>query len=173
MSMFDDLINSTFKNLHKDMIGALLQDGACTVPCRIHYNSTRFTMCSNCLYDNIGKKSSNRYKGGGPIPFNHGLCPVCNGGGKIQQIDTEIIYLATIWDSRSWYNIGLTQIQLAKINVQTMSKIDTYDNLMRATSIQLDTGIENYGIPQMVRVGEPQPCGLGGNHFIITSWTRA
>jgi hypothetical protein len=171
MTLFDDLITTEFKQYHKEMIDAVLI--SCSVPCRLIYSATRFNECANCYYDVIGGKSSNRYRSGGPIPFHHGVCPVCNGVGKIQNIETEDINLSPIWNSKDWYSIGLTQVSMADISVQTMSKMVTYPKLVRATSIVINTSIEAYGMPEFVRVGRPEPCGFGGDYFVITSWKRA
>lgn len=167
---FANLITERFKRTHKNMIDSLI-DG-CGVTCRITFSATKFNECDNCSYDVIGGKSSNRYRSGGPVPFYHGVCPVCNGSGKIQNIETENVVLAPIWDSKQWMNLQQNKVNTAEIDVQTLSKIDTYSKLMRATSLVIDTAIENYGVPQFIRVGNPEPCGFGSTH-IVTNWRRS
>ena len=178
---FASLITDEFKQLHVDMIGGMLEDGSCTVKCRLNYRATKFNDCINCVFDPIGGKSSNRFQSGGPVPFHHGVCPMCNGRGKIQQTDTEEIWLMPIWDSKGWYNFSTNSrgrtlnqqgVNMADISVQTMSKKNTYPQLVRATSVVIDCTIENLGFPEFTRVGRPEICGLGQSSFIITSWTR-
>ncbi len=41
------------------------------------------TECPNCIFDNSTRRSSNKYKPGGPKPFTFGICPVCGGAGII------------------------------------------------------------------------------------------
>jgi hypothetical protein len=44
------------------------------------------SICSNCEYDSINKRSSSKYKTSpaGPKPFQNGtLCPQCRGAGKL------------------------------------------------------------------------------------------
>lgn len=41
--------------------------------------------CPNCYYDGVNKKSSNRFREAGPIPFTKGTCPYCKGDGIITQ----------------------------------------------------------------------------------------
>ncbi len=169
---FSGIITQAMKDTHKHMIDALLEDTALTVPCTLHYLDTKFTTCTNCLPNNIGGKSSNVYKAGGPIPFSHGLCPYCNGQYRISATATDELYLMTIWDSKRWI-LNNPAIKAAKIDVQTMSKITTYGALDRASKVTLDANIKNYGVADFIKVGDPQPLGWGGNNWIIFSWVRA
>lgn len=173
MNLFANLISDNFKSLHQRMIDGMLEPNKCTVKCILKYQSTKFNDCSNCIYDAIGGKSSNRFQSGGPVPFHHGVCPVCNGAGKIINIEQEIVYSLPIWDSKDWINVDLNQISTAKINVQLMNKIDDYTKLKRATSLTIDSSVTNLGIPDFVRVGDPEICGFGGSDYIISSWKRA
>ena len=172
-NLFSDLITSDFKLLHQRMMDAMLESTACTVQCTLNYRATKFDDCVNCIFDPIGGKSSNRYQSGGPIPFYHGTCPVCNGAGKIQVTSTETIYLMPIWNSKDWYPLSQNSINMADISVQTLSKMTTYPSLVRATSIIIDTTVTNYGMPEFTRLGRPEICGLGQSTHILTSWKRA
>jgi hypothetical protein len=172
-NQFTNIITEEFKTLHKNMIDSLLESTALTVPCRINYKATKTEDCPNCIYDSMNRRSSNIYQDGGPIPFTHGMCPYCNGVGILQLNSEEIIYLMPIWSSKDWYNLTQSSVNLADISVQTMSKIETYAKLKRATSIVIDTTIEKYGLPEFVRVGDPEICGLGTSTHIITSWKRS
>jgi len=164
---------SEIKALHREGINMLLEeDGCCSVPCRVIYEGTKFTTCSNCIFDVIGGKSSNRYKTGGPVQFWQGTCPVCNGVGKISVTETDTIYALPIWNSKDWI-LSNPKINVANIMVQTMSKINTYPQLKRTSAIVIDTAIELYGVPEFVRIGDPSPLGLGESSYVITSWGRA
>jgi len=169
---FAGMITAAFKAKHKNMIDALLEDTALTVPCRLEYSTTKFDLCSNCIYSPVGNKSSNRFKTGGPVPFHHGVCPVCSGAGRIQTTDSEILFLMPIWDSKGWLQMGLTAERTAGIDVVTFSKATTYPDLKRATTIQIDTTIEAYGVPTFERADEPQWCGLAQSSHILTLWKR-
>jgi len=169
---FTNIITAELKTLHKQMIDALLEDDALTVPCQLTYGATNFTDCPNCIFDSFGNKSSNKYQSGGPIPFYHGICPYCNGAGKISASSSETLYLMPIWDSKDWFKLSQNQVSMADISVQTMSKMPTYAQLIRCTSIQIDTNITQYGVPEFTRLGRPEPCGFGASTYIITSWKR-
>lgn len=163
---FSGIITQSLKDLHKNMIDALLEDSACTVLCTIHYESKK-SACLNCLKDNMTGKSKNIYLTGGPIPFSHGVCPFCAGLGIITEPSTENIYLMTIWDSKGWFN------HTEDVDVQTMSKITSMIKLTKASHITLDATIKGWGISDFVRVGQPEPLGFGANPFILTNWKRA
>jgi hypothetical protein len=168
---FLGIITPSFKLLHKQMIEAVLADEALTVPCTLYYSGTKFTECPNCIFDSINKRSTNRYKSGGPVPFSNSVCPYCQGVGRKASISTEPMYLATIWDSKQWI-LSNPNIKMADISVQTMSVVSTYDNLKRASKVQIDDTIKGYGIADFERVGDPEPLGLGDNAFVICSWKR-
>lgn len=169
---FSGIITSELKLLHKNMIDALLEDDALTVECTLTYAETKFTECINCIMNNVTGKSSGRYKSGGPIPFTNGQCPYCNGIGKTTSESTDNMWLLAIWDSKKWI-LNDPAINVADINVQTMSKITTFPSLTRCRSIKFDTKIDGYGIGEFTRLGTPQPLGWGDSNWIITSWKRA
>jgi len=86
--MADDFINSNFG-----------------VNCTLMYPS-KMEACSNCTYDPIGKKSANRYKSGGPMPFRFGTCPTCGGSGHKEVEQTEVIVMRVYYDSKEWMKIA-------------------------------------------------------------------
>jgi hypothetical protein len=154
------------------MIDAILEDTALTVACTLIYSGTKATECINCILNNVSGKSSGKYKAGGPIPFTNGQCPYCYGAGKAISESTEILYLLPIWDSKKWL-LDDKSINIADIAVQTMSKITTYDELARCSKIKIDTALNNFGLPEFTRLGNPRPIAFGASNHIITSWKRA
>jgi len=182
MGLFDGIITSSFKDLHKDAIDALLEDTALTVPCRLYYGETKWTDCPNCDFDVMGGKSSNRYTAGGPVAFPNGqMCPYCHGKGRTQDEQTEEVYLAVIWDMKLWMKLGGIGSSVASASsntkdsfAQTLSKFSTtYDKLRRANEIIFDTDVETSVELRFTRIGEPQPCGLGASNFVVAMWKRS
>lgn len=171
-SPFDGIITPGFKLLHKQMIEALLDCDSCSIDCVATLEGTKFTDCPNCLKDNLGGKSANVYAGGGPIPFTHGMCPYCLGAGELTTQATETVCLMPIWDSKRWI-LSNPNIKVADIAVQTMSKINTYPVLQRTSKLTIDTSLTPLGIPDFIRLSNPEPLGFGGSNFIICSWGRA
>ncbi len=155
------------------MMNALLADDGATVPCRLIYPQTKWTICPNCKINPVTGKSSGEYNGTGPKPFTKAPCPVCQGEGKSSVPETEDIYLMVIWDYKKWFPIGFN-LQTPEGYVQTVSNITTMPKLKRAEKIILNTNIEEYVRHSFSREGEPNPCGccVSDDVFIITMWKR-
>jgi hypothetical protein len=177
---FSGIITSGMKDLHKNMIDALLEDDALTRPCQLIYGDTKFTLCPNCLYDPKLKRSSNRYQAGGPVPFPSGqLCPYCRGIGMMPDEQTETLYMAVLWNYKDWFPMGNTSSPVGNTphfgwgKVQTMSKFDaTYSKLVRTKEIIVDTDIEATTRERFVREGAPFPCGFGASNYVFTMWAK-
>lgn len=152
------------------MIDALIE--GCEIPCTLIKGVTLFTACPNCIFDPIGNKSANRYAAGGPMPFTVGQCPMCHGVGRIPDEQTSTINLVPLWDSKDWVGVGDLKIGNPNEFVQTLSKIETFDDLVEAKDIIIDTNITNYTRNIFTRKSEPQPCGFGASSYIFTMWKR-
>tara|TARA_Y100001973_G_C5204790_1_gene340628 strand:+ start:869 stop:1387 length:519 start_codon:yes stop_codon:yes gene_type:complete len=171
MNNFSGIINSDFKSLFKDAISALLYDDALTVPCKIYYGVTKYQDCTNCVYDPIGQKSSNRFQDGGPIPFPFGsICPMCNGDGKKPIETTEDINLMVIWDEKQFMNAGT--VNNPEGNIQTVTFSNNIPKLVRAKEIVVNTDLGSYGRYRYQRCSEPQLCGFN-SEFVECIWKRS
>jgi|TARA_R110000744_G_scaffold238416_1_gene355904 hypothetical protein len=168
---FSGIITSEMKTLFNNMIDSLLEDSALTVECTLFYGVTKFDNCVNCLYDPIGKKSSNRYQNGGPVPFSFGGCPLCGGAGKKASIASESIKLAVIYNYKQFMDIG-TPVNNPDGVIQTISEKESTPKLKRAKELQTSTDIANYGQHKFERISDPQPVGFGNNEFVFCNWRR-
>lgn len=174
MNIFSNLINPEFKGLYDQAIDALLENNALTVPCSIFYNTPNDTICNNCLFDPINNRSLNIYNNTGPAPFpENGICSICNGYGKVEKSKSEIVYLAVIFDSKYWFNWGHKTVNVADGMVQTICKIELLPKIRNAQYMKIDTNVQSYGDHSYALAGDPSPCGLGSNKYIITMWSRA
>jgi len=172
---FAGLITEAVHQLYTDGIDALLEQGACTVPCRVSYGITKWTECPNCIFNPNTKRSSNKYKSGGSIPFNTGICPYCKGEGRLPDSQTDTIYLLPVWNYKEWMPISSVHkilLQTPEGYVQTLSKMATIATLKRAKDIIIDTNIEDHVRQKFTRYGEPEPCGLGRSSYIATMWQK-
>ena len=152
------------------MISSLLEDDALTVPCRLIYTGARFTLCPNCIFSPISGRSTNVYNGIGSSSFSVGSCPVCHGVGKIPDQKTEVIYMAVLWNEKDW--LGNLPVNSPDGMVQTISKIDTLDQIRRANEILIDTNIEKYEKFIFKRSGDAVACGLGASSYVFAFWER-
>lgn len=177
---FGGLLNPVTIQLFTDGIDSLLADDGCTMPCRLAYGDTKCIVCSNCVFNSMTQMSGGAYKTGGPIPFKTGgLCPLCNGLGKLTiECTEEDIYLLVIWDVKKFHGLGRGLIQNKASNTsntplvfaQTMSRVEYYTKLNNAKYVILNTDIEDYNHNKYKRIGEGEFCGLGASQYVIFTW---
>ena len=169
-----NIITPQLKALYNEAIDSLIGQNGLAVPCKIIYDSLKRSTCTNCVVDPIQQRSSNKYNGTGPVPFpNMGICPVCAGYGFIDMSAEETVYLAVIFDSKYWFNWGSKVINVQDGMVQTICKIELLPKIRNAQYMSMDTNIQPYGGHSYALAGDPSPCGLGSNKYIITMWSRA
>jgi len=159
-----------FKALYNEAIDSLLASTGLSTPCKLIFESTKLQQCPNCIYDSISKKSSNRYKSGGPISFTNGqTCPYCLGAGiTSNSMIEEELYLVIIINSKNF--IG--SVNTPDIAVQTICSIDYLTKLRQCSKIIFNSDIIGLSNNIFIRKNDPQPIGLGDNRYIFTNWTR-
>ena len=170
---FSGIISPDLKTLYNNMISALLYDDSLTLPCVLYYGVTRYEDCSNCIYDVIGNKSSNKYQSGGPVPFPFGsICPMCNGRGKRGIESTENINLMVIWDNKQFVNTGTVNSASGDL-VQTITFDENTPKLLRAKEVIIMSDKPSLGRQRFERHSSPEPCGWGGSEFMSCLWKRS
>ena len=139
---------------------------------KIHKYVANGMLVNNCVYDAVGKKSSNRYQEGGPMPFTVGVCPFCHSQGRTSTESTEVVYMLPVWDMNEWVGWKGTDARTRYPDggVQTMCSITYLDNVKKAKEIIIDTNIQSYTEHRMSRGGEPSICGFGASLYIHTIW---
>ncbi len=168
---FSGVISPDLKLLFTNAIDALLENNACTVPCRLIYQGTKVEDCVNCIRP-VGGGTANIYHDGGPVPFRSGQpCPLCGGSGKIISESTGTIFLLPLWNYKDWVGVP-NAISRPEGTVQTISKMSTIGQLKEANEIIIDTDIEPLVAHRFVRDGEPNICGLGASSYITTLWKK-
>jgi hypothetical protein len=159
------------QNVYKKQIDMLLASTGLTTLCEFNFGISKQNICPNCIYDVGLKKSSGKYKIGGPVPFTLGkICPYCNGVGFYGEQKSTIGYLAIIWDYKKWINPPPT-INNPEGFIQTICD-KTYLNDIRKckdiTIIYNETGSN----PVFRLYGEPNPAGLGDNNYLFCIWEK-
>lgn len=167
-----NIITPDLKNLYKSMIDELLRSGSLSLPCKLIYEGSSFTECSNCYIDPISHKSSNIYKSGGPIQFGDGqICPYCRGLGGVYGENYDTLDLLVIFDYKYWINFN-SKIHSPDGLVQTISKLEDYPKIKNCNKIIIDTTIQNYTESFYQRNSEPEPCGFGESSYFFTYWKK-
>lgn len=170
---FSGIITSAMKTLFNNAINAMLASDACGRTCRIYYGITKYETCSDCSGNPIGKKNSNAYIAGGYAPVGStNQCPTCHGEGKRPVESTEDVVLCTIFDYKKFAPMGTTFSIAEGSFAQTLCHISLLPKLKNANYILLNNTISPYSEHKFQRFGEPEPCGLGSDDYILTLWKR-
>lgn len=154
------------KNIYNNQIDMILAQTGLTISCQLDYGVSKKAICPNCIFDSNTNKSANKYKPGGPISFELGrICPYCNGIGFYGESNRqEEVYLAVLWDSKSWINFP-TKIQSTSGFIQTICKSDLINKLQSANNLFING--DAYQLD-----GKPNYAGLGDDRYIISTWKK-
>ena len=122
------------------------------------------TECTNCEIINIGgkKRSSGRYKAGGPEPFTSGICPVCRGSGIINTVRNVSFKSLVRWNPDEYMDIAKSVHE-----TDTIVEMKTYrtneSNIKKAQYAIIDS-------KRCKRVKDPVPRGLRESRYCVTFW---
>lgn len=134
------------------------------------------TPCPNCVYDPVQKKSTGKYKSGGPFPFTVGTCQVCRGLGMLTSTpndgnDDKIIVLCE-WNPRKFINFP-GGIQIPRGALQTKGYLTEVGKVFRARRIQVQLAIAPYRTYIYNLVSEPiDPSNIVPNRYFVCLWER-
>lgn len=165
-----DFITPELKAMYNDAMDSILKEGALSIPCKLKYSGTSQTLCSNCIFDPISKRSANKFKLSGSVPFGDGqICPVCSGRGLSQFDSEETVHMAVIFDSKYFMKWGSDTIRIPDGVIQTICSSSLISKLKNTSqiSVTVNSNLFNY-----TRLTEPQPAGLGDTNYILTLWQR-
>lgn len=166
---FAGIITSGMKTLWKNMIDALLEDDALTLACRpVYEGGSNTDIVGGNGTDPIGNKPPGLFLHGGP-QFR------ADGNDVVDAtVDGDTIYIAVIWDSKSWImNSSASRVvNTPRVYVQTLSKIDDLLVLKQVTKLVIDEDIESKVRHTFIRACEPEPIGFGQSNHFLTMWEK-
>ena len=129
-------------------------------------------VCINCQFDPIGNKSNNRFRPGGPISFPDGSrCPYCNGSGRTEEENSEIIKALVSWDAKDYIDFGIS-IQNPNAVVRTKTLLKLVPKIQRAKEAIVDYRINDILKLKCRKLRDPIPTGLKNSRYAITWWQR-
>lgn len=156
-------------NKHMDM---LLASTGLSTEVTFVFGVSKKLLCPNCIFDPNLKKSSNKYKTGGPVSFTLGkICPYCNGIGYYGETNTETGYLAIIWDYKKWINPPMNIAEPDGM-IQTICDKTYLPSIRQCQEINVNYPGASNKKHKFQLYGEPTPAGLGDNNYIITFWKK-
>lgn len=140
--------------------------------CKLIYPA-KFIECTNCIYDPIGKKSSNRWRTGGPMPFHAGACPQCNTQGRIATENSETITMTINW-TPGRHNVPLTNVRVPiGYVIQTRGYMTDYPKIKQCEDMIILGEVEPYGHFKFKLDGEPtDPFQFVPGRYFIANWKR-
>ena len=155
--------------IYREQMDQLLAINGLTMKCFFNYDSSRGKLCPNCFYDNSLKKSSGRYKPGGPRAFLLGrICPYCNGFGYTANSDSEEVYLAVIANHKDWV-VKPTNQENPQNMIQTICSKDFYAKIKKCRDLTVVYSEVNSN-PTYSLVQDPTFVGLGNGDYIVANW---
>lgn len=159
-----------YKQLFNQQMDAFLASSGLSTECTLNYGITNMAQCPNCVYDSALKKSANIYKNGGPTTFNPGqICPYCRGVGLYGEAKNESLYLAVLWDYKSWI-IKPINLENPQGYIQTICHKDYTTRILQAQDMTILSLTPEP--PTFILDSEPNPAGLGDQNYIICTWKK-
>lgn len=147
--------------------------------CKLIY-PPKMVPCGNCIADNVGMKSSNRWLSGGPLPFPDGsLCPLCNGKGFEAQEISESIKLLVTWNPKK-FDYPLLQekpgVQLVEVpagTIQTKGFLSDMPRILQSRQLIVQTDIEGMNRYRFFLWGEPvDVSNIVQARYCVALWSR-
>jgi hypothetical protein len=158
ITLYQDVADSFISDLGKD--------------CKLIFPKKQIA-CVNCLTDSLSKRSSGRYKSGGPISFTLGtICPWCNGEGYTYTEVTENIRLRVYWRPKDFL---MKEIPIDKPGsvIEVRGHLTHLHKLSRAEFLEVHDNIRHHLISRFKRMGEMVPYGLGTDRYVVGLWLKA
>lgn len=163
---------ASLQKVYNTQMNSLLATDGLTTKVTFNFGITKRDICPNCIYDPNLRKSANKYKTGGPMPFAVGrICPYCNGAGFHGEENSSTGYLAVIWDYKKWINPP-PDIASPDGMIQTISNKSYLSNIRQCKDLSVEYSTANKQ-PKFVLYNEPTPAGLGDNDYIIAMWKKS
>ena len=163
-------INQRIFDKYKEFADDFINDNF-GVNCKLIY-PPKETECVNCVFDSIGRKSSNRYKHGGPQPFNFGNCPTCSGKGFREDEATENIKLRVYYEKKSWVKIAGGTFNADDSDAQVIGFIHDMPKFDMANEIELDSDLKDYKTLSYTKAGDSFPHGFKHDRYFISHLRR-
>lgn len=144
-------------------------------PCRLVY-PPRWVSCQNCLPDPIGRKSSNIWKTGGPLPFSNGsICPLCDGVGRRASEASEVVQMLCAWEPKSFfYPLPGVDLRVPYGIVQTKFYLTDLPKVEQCDHMIFQIAIEGIAKRPYKLLGEPgDRSNIIQGRYATASWERA
>jgi len=123
--------------------------------------------CANCVSNPMGSGRGmvNRYRHGGPMPFNFGRCPMCGGSGYKALNATDTLRLRAFWRPADWRRLSVTVVK-PESSVVVIGYMGDLPKMKKADTITLLSSHTHYQSWVYQLSGEILPHGFTrGDYF--------
>ena len=128
--------------------------------------------CPHCIIDPIGNKPSNRFRPGNPIHYPDGRrCPYCNGVGKTEEKNSEILKVLIQLRPRDYRRFGIS-VQDPSALVRTKGFMTDIIKIQRAKEAIMDVQVNDILKIKCRKLRDPIPTGLRESRYAICFWER-
>ena len=158
-----EIPNEVFQ-LYKDTCDGFINSNF-GVNCKVVYPPKKIA-CSNCVLDTIGQKSSNRYRHGGPAPFNFGVCPLCGGGGYKEEEHFDSIKLRVYYTPKEWVNVGVA-INVPAGSIQIIGFLTDFLKVNKSIEIEVNSDMAGYIKWRFCKQGGVYPWGFKQDRYFV------
>lgn len=142
-----------------------------TTDCSIVYPPLEVE-CENCYFNTMpGVGATNRYRPGGPYPFEDGVCPYCNGAGHRFTTTSQSIKIRAYYDLKTWvkFNQKLAYKAGSAVIIGYMTDVPKFQHM---AYIQLDTNLSGYNNYRFELTCDPFPWGFKGDRYFTANIGR-
>lgn len=166
---YDSLIPADFNQNFNHAIEAVIN--LTKKPCNLYFENAVYIECDNCTNNTpIGLRGPNPFNQGGTGKYSSD-CAICQGTGKKPVRTSKPIEMALIWDYKDFYNLGGNTVW-PEGAMQTVSDMNLISDIKKCTYAVMNTNINNHNDHKFYLYGEPNPCGLSDDKFIICTWHK-
>lgn len=167
-------ITPEIRNLAKAAFSDLIDQ--LSKPVKLVY-PPKMERCDNCVYNPVGKKSSNVYVTGGPIPFPLGsICPLCGGAGMRATENSDIVNLLINEDVKTFdksLKLDNTNIYYPAGTIQCKGYVRDLPKILKCDYMIKDMNLQPMMEYRYKRYGEPMvPGNIVQDYFFISLWQR-
>lgn len=125
--------------------------------------------CPSC---DVSQQPNNRFRPGSLIHYPDGRrCPYCNGNGKTEQENSEILKVLVQMRPRDYEQFDIS-VQNPAALVRTKSFLVDTIKIQRAKSAIIDIQVKDVLKIKCRRLSDPIPKGLGQSRYAIVFWER-
>jgi hypothetical protein len=169
-------LGAGIKQVIQDAMDDLLaneQVGGLGKTCLLVYPA-RYVPCPNCIIDPHSGRSTGRYRHGGPMPFQAGKCPMCQGEARQAQEVSEEITLLCNWEPKKFLTpIKNLEVRAPYSVLETKGFLTDVPKILKTDHMVFQTPTSAYMRQKYKLASEPgDRSNIIQGRYFICQWER-